>query len=63
MLVILLAAQLICMCASRNNAAIHDLLAGTVVVDLSSQKVFDSKEALIEYTQKLHAERAARQDY
>ena len=59
----LLLGQIICMGVTRNNAALHDLLAGTTVVDLSSQKVFDSKEALIEYTQKLHAERAARQDY
>lgn len=62
-LIALIIAQLICVCATRNSAAIHDLLAGTVVVDLSCQKVFDSKEALIEYTQQLHAERAARQDY
>ena len=62
-LVILIIAQLICVGVTRNNSALHDLLAGTVVVDLSCQKVFDSKEALIEYTQKLHAERAARQDY
>lgn len=62
-LIALIIAQLICVCATRNKTAIHDMLSGTVVVDLSSQKVFDSKEALIEYTQKLHAERAARQDY
>ena len=55
--------QLVCMGVSSNNAALHDLLAGTVVVDLASQKVFDSQEALIEYTKQVHAERAARQDY
>lgn len=62
-LIVLIIAQLICVLATRNSTAIHDLLAGTVVVDLSCQKVFDSKEALIEYTQQLHAERAARQLY
>ena len=63
LLLALLLVQVICMGLNRNNAAIHDLLAGTVVVDLSTQKVFESAEALLEYTQKEHAERAARQNY
>lgn len=62
-LIALTIAQLICVNATRNRSALHDLLAGTVVVDLSCQKVFESKEELIEYTQKLHAERAAREFY
>ena len=56
-------AQLICLVVSRENAAIHDKLAGTVVVDIASQKVFGSAEELIEYTKRIHAERAAKQDY
>lgn len=63
LLLALLLAQAICMFFNRNNAAIHDLMAGTVVVDLSMQKVFESSEELLEYTQNEHAERAARQDY
>lgn len=62
-LCILVIGQMICMGVSKYNAALHDMLAGTVVVDLSSQKVFESQEALIEYTKQVHAERAARQDY
>ena len=62
-LCLLVVGQLICMGVTRNNAALHDLIAGTTVVDLSSQKVFESQEALIEYTKQIHAERAARQDY
>lgn len=62
-LCILVVGQLICMGVTKNNAALHDLLAATTVVDLSSQKVFESKEALVEYTKQVHAERAARQDY
>lgn len=57
------AAQLICLCVTRENAAIHDKLAGTVVVDISSQKVFQSTDELIAYTKRIHAERAAKQDY
>ncbi len=62
-LVALLVAQLICLAVSRNNGAIHDLLAGTVAVDLPSQRIFRSADELIAYTNRLHAERAARQDY
>lgn len=59
----LVLAQLICLAVTRNNSAIHDLLAGTVAVDFSSQKIFQNTDELIAYTNRLHAERAARQDY
>ena len=59
----LLLAQLLCIGITRNNSAIHDKLAGTVVIDLPSQKIFDSPEALIEYKKRIHAEQAQRQDY
>ena len=62
-LCLLVIGQLICMGVTRNNATLHDLLAGTTVVDLSTQKVFASQEELVEYTKQIHAERAARQDY
>ena len=52
--------QLICLAVTHRNAAIHDLLAGTAVADFSSQMIFDSTEALIEFQKKVHAERAAR---
>jgi len=55
--------QGLCLLLSRRNAAIHDLLAGTVVADFGSQMIFESAEALVEYQKKLHAERAARQEY
>lgn len=55
--------QVICLLATRERKAIHDLLAGTVTVDIASQRIFRSSEDLIEYTKKVHAERAARQDY
>ena len=59
----LLFSQIVCLILSRTNSAIHDLLSGTVVVDLSTQMVFRSKEDLLEYTKKIHAERANRSDY
>ena len=59
----LLVAQCICVAVTRTNSAIHDLLAGTVVVDFSSQMIFRTTEDLIAYQKKVAAERAARQTY
>ena len=59
----LLLAQIIILIANHRNAAIHDLMAGTAVVDYSSQMIFDDREALLAYQKKIYAERAARQEY
>ena len=55
--------QLFGLLVTRSHSAIHDLLAGTVVVDYASQTIFRSTEDLIEYQKKRAAERAARADY
>jgi len=55
--------QLVCIIVNPHNALIHDLMAGTVAVDISSQKIFQSTDELIEYTKRIAAERAQRQDY
>lgn len=62
-LLALAAAEVIALVATRRNAAIHDLLAGTAVADFSSQMIFGSTEELIECQKKIHAEQAARKDY
>lgn len=41
--------QLIILFATRTRLVIHDLLAGTVVIDIGSQQIFKDTEALIEY--------------
>lgn len=48
---------------TRNNSAIHDLLAQTVVVDMASQMIFDSEQELLAYREQMQAERAARDPY
>ena len=55
--------QLIILAATRRNAAIHDLLAGTAVADFSGQRIFADTEELTEYKKRIHAEQAARQEY
>lgn len=62
-MLILLIVQVVCLVVTHTNSLIHDVLAGTVAVDISSQKIFRSKEELLEYTKKIHAERAARATY
>lgn len=60
-LFLILAVQLGVLIGTRTNALIHDLLAGTVVVDYASQMIFDTREAMIAYKERMHAEQAARQ--
>lgn len=62
-LIALALTQVILLLVHRTNSVIHDLLAGTVAVDISSQMVFRSTEDLIAYQKKVAAERAARQSY
>lgn len=45
------------------HTPIHDLLAGTVTVDLPSQRIFDTREAMIAYKEKLAAEKAAEKTF
>ncbi len=59
----LLVAQVLCLILSHNNSAIHDFIAGTVVVDMASQTIFSSTEELIAHQKKVAADRAARQPY
>ena len=62
-LLALLVAQGACIVFTQTNSAIHDLLAGTAVVDMGSQTIFRTTEDLINHQKKIAAERAARQPY
>lgn len=48
--------QLILIFATKYHTPIHDVLAGTVCVDMSSQMIFESTEELIEFKKRAHAE-------
>lgn len=60
---LLLLMQIIMMAATHTNSAIHDMLSSTVAVDMASQMIFDSKEAMLEYKKKLHADSVSGSDY
>jgi uncharacterized RDD family membrane protein YckC len=55
--------QIIMMIVTRTNSTIHDMLADCVVVDLSSQMIFDTEEELLDYKKRMSAENAARESY
>lgn len=55
--------QVLCLAVSANRSAIHDLLAGTTVVDYASQRIFRTTEDLIAYKKMIHAEEVSRKKY
>ncbi len=55
--------QIALMATSKTNSAVHDMMAATVAVDLSSQMIFDSEADMLAYKNKLHAENAAKDRY
>lgn len=62
-LLLLLLSQVICLARTRTGSLLHDVMAGTVAVDMASQMIFETKEAQLEYIKKLHAQEAAEAAY
>ena len=58
LLLMLLVAQILCLVKTRTGSLLHDVMSGTVAVDLASQMIFDTKEDQIEYIKKHHAQEA-----
>lgn len=59
----LLIGQILSVLVTKGHYAIHDLLAGTAVVDFASQTIFRTTEDLIEHKKRIAADRAARENY
>lgn len=62
-LIVIAVAEIICLIATRTGSLLHDVLAGTVAVDMASQKIFESREALTDYIKARHAEKANEPTY
>jgi len=60
-LLLLLIVEAAVLAATRTNALIHDLLAGTAVIDAASQRIFDTPEELAAHKARIAAEIAARE--
>ncbi len=63
LLALLLLVQLLMLIMTHTNSVIHDKLANTVVVDMSSQMIFSTELDMIAYKERLAAQRAAEQKY
>ena len=59
----LLALEIGVMAGTRTHSLIHDLMAGTVVIDLPSQMIFDTPEAMMAYKEQLEAQSAVHDPY
>ena len=59
----LLVLELIAVLATRTRSTIHDLVSDTCVVDMSTQMVFESEQALMEYKKKIHEEQVSNTPY
>lgn len=59
----LLILQLVLFFVTPGHSLIHDRMADTVAVDMSSQLIFDTEEARLEYIKKEAAEKASRSVY
>ena len=62
LLLLLIVAQIALLIFTQANTPLHDMLAGTVTVDLASQLIFDTPEELLEYKKKIHAEALAEKE-
>ena len=62
-LFLILLTEIIVMIATKTNSMIHDLLAGTVVIDAASQRIFDTPEDRAAYKAKIASELARKQEY
>lgn len=58
-LLVILIAQIVILFATKNRTPIHDMLAQTVTVDMSSQMIFDTPEERDEYYNRITSESAA----
>lgn len=63
MLLLLLIAQILCLVITRTGSLLHDVLAGTVAVDIASQMIFETKEEQLKYIKDKHADEAAKALY
>ena len=62
-IILLLFAEVFLMARTKTNLAIHDMISSTVAVDMQSQMIFDTREEMIAYKERIHAEAVAKKEY
>ena len=63
LLLSLLVMQIVVFATSHTGALLHDKLAGTVVVDMATQRIFDTKEEMLDAKKEAAAEQAKRAEW
>lgn len=63
MVFLLLVGEIVMVAVTNTNSMIHDMISDCVVVDMASQMIFDSGQAMIEYKAQKAAEEAAAEPY
>ena len=63
LVVALVILQVILLIVTKNNCFVHDTLASTVVVDMSSQMIFNTTQELISYQEEVSREQAEKKEY
>ena len=53
----LLLSEIVLLIATRERTPLHDIMSGTVAVDMASQMIFNSTEELLAYKQRAHAKK------
>ena len=49
--------EIVLLIATKERTPIHDIMSGTVTVDIASQMIFNTPEELLAYKQKIHADK------
>ncbi|MCM1195084.1 MAG: RDD family protein [Corallococcus sp.] len=55
--------QIVLFFATKTFSLIHDVLSSSVVVDMQSQMIFESADAMIAYKEELHRQEAEKAEY
>ena len=55
----LILSEIVALIVTKERTPLHDMMAGTVTVDIASQMIFDTPEALLAYKQRIHAEKVS----
>ena len=61
--IIIVFSNLVAVIVTKTHSPIHDVLSSTVTVDMATQIIFDTPEALLEYKKKLHEEQVEKSEY
>ena len=62
-LLLIIALELFTVITTKTRSTIHDLVSDTVVVDMSSQMIFENADELVAYKTRIHEEMVNKQEY